>query len=58
MVYVLVVLSGVYSVGSTATISSYSSDRSCREAGESYVKQAPEAAARVEANGSLGICLI
>jgi hypothetical protein len=38
--YVLAVLSGLYSVASTATVSTYSSEQSCRTAGESYVKQA------------------
>ena len=43
MIYVLIVLSGVYSVASTARVSDYSSEAQCKEAGESYVKQASAA---------------
>jgi hypothetical protein len=43
MSYVLIVLSGVYSVASQATVSTYTSERSCRTAGEAYVEQAAKA---------------
>jgi hypothetical protein len=40
MIYVLVVLSGVYSVASTATVGSYRTEQACKAGGESYVAQA------------------
>jgi hypothetical protein len=40
MTYVLIVLSGIYSVATTATVSRYSDEQKCREAGESYIAQA------------------
>jgi hypothetical protein len=43
MIYILVVLSGVYSVASQTTVSSFNSEQACREAGESYVAQAAKA---------------
>jgi hypothetical protein len=41
--FVLIVLSGVYSVASQATVSAYISERSCRTAGEAYVELASKA---------------
>ena len=43
MIYVLIVLSGVYSVATTARVSNYGNEAQCREAGEAYVKQASTA---------------
>jgi hypothetical protein len=40
VIYILVVLSGVYSVATTAKISGYANEQQCREAGEAYVAQA------------------
>jgi hypothetical protein len=40
MIYILVILSGVYSVASTATVGSYRTEQACKAAGESYVEQA------------------
>jgi hypothetical protein len=43
MIYILIVLSGVYSAATTARVASYANEQQCQEAGESYVKQAAEA---------------